>query len=187
MRQLALNKLALSFWCARGCCFGFNCSYFSSTSKVLPKAGHHLCSNIECKTVPSPNRWWFQYVLEAKGRMQWSKGVEQRRSNAARFFPTGIHQFNGQVETGGRVSWHCGMHPLFQSSQSSHLHIWINVEFVLLPTANCVWAGCLSTSFLNTSHQPISLSEYHLTNIHIRASPAQPSKRRSNLKPGLTP
>lgn len=81
MRQLVLNKLALSLWCAWGC-FVFNGSYFSSTSKTLSKAGHHLPSNTECKTVPSPNRWWSQCVLEVKGRMQWSKGVVQKGSSS---------------------------------------------------------------------------------------------------------
>lgn len=29
-----------------------------------------------------PQRWWSQYVLEAKGRMQWSKGVMQQGSSS---------------------------------------------------------------------------------------------------------
>lgn len=62
----------------------------------------------------------------------------EQRCDATRLFLTAIHQVNGQVETGGRVFWHCGVYPLFQSHQSSHLHTWIKVEFVLLPTANCV-------------------------------------------------
>lgn len=62
----------------------------------------------------------------------------EQRCDAERLFLTGIHQFNGQVETGGRVSRHCGMHPLFQSPQSSDLHVWIKVEFALFPMANCV-------------------------------------------------
>lgn len=178
MTQLVLNKLALSLWCARGCCFVFNCSYFSS-SKTLPKAGHHLPSNTECKTVPFPNRWCSQYVLEAKGRMQWSKGVMQQGSSSQTFIRL-MAKWRLEVGFPGTVACtHFSSHPRH--------HI---CTFVICPLAHgklCVWGGCLSTSFLNTSHQLFSLSGYHLTNIHMRTSPAQPSKRRSNLNPGLTP
>lgn len=162
-------------------CFYF---YFSSTSKTLPQPGHHLPSNTECKSAPSPKRWWSQYVLEA---------AREQRCDAARLLLTGIHQFNGQVETGSRISWCCGMHPLSQSPQSSHQHFWC----LAWNLSSCPWrvgraglcglAVCLSTAFLNTSNQPFSLSGHHLTNVHRRASPEQLSKRRSNLKPGLTP
>lgn len=65
-RPLVMNKLPWLLLCAWGCCWVFNYSHSNSTSTTLPQTGHHFPSNTQCKTAPSPSRWWSQYVSEAK-------------------------------------------------------------------------------------------------------------------------